>query len=119
MVLLQVRTATTAEPVAQAILELVSQLQPRALSPSWALQLQPRFTRAFLRKGLASSSSFQKGPYTGPVDHKAPARQKSGVKPVKAVTKAASKPGRLNRSSSAAAGVLKQMRCKELWPMSF
>ena len=104
--LLKVRTATTAEPVAQAILELVSQLQPRALSPSWALQLQPRFTRALLRKGPAPSSSFHKDPHSRAVDHKALARQKSGAKPVKAMTKAASKPGRLNRSSSAATGVL-------------
>ena len=80
------RTATTAEPIAHAILELESLMRPAALSPSWGSQAQPR--------------------HTGAPDHKVSSGRRAAPKLGKAPAVAtASKSGRLKRAASAASGM--------------
>ena len=83
---LQVRTATTAEPIAHAILELEALLRPAVFSSVWgpSSQVQPRPAGAPARKG--------------------PAGRKPTPKPGKAPAVSVSKSGRLNRAASAASG---------------
>lgn len=81
---LQVRTATTAEPVAHAILELEALLRPAVFASSWGSQAQPRPAGAPARKG--------------------PPGRKPTPKPGKALAVGASKSGRLNRAASTASG---------------
>ena len=80
------RTATTAEPIAYAILELEALLRPAVFTSIWgpSSQVQPRPAGAPARKG--------------------PAGQKPTPKPGKALATAVSKSGRLNRAASAASG---------------
>ncbi|KAL0019631.1 hypothetical protein WJX77_005620 [Trebouxia sp. C0004] len=80
----KVRTATTAEPIAHAILELEALLRPAVFTSIWgpSSQVQPRPSGAPPRKG--------------------PAGQKPTPKPGKAPATAVSKSGRLNRAASAA-----------------
>ena len=86
VVFLQVRTATTAEPIAHAILELEALLRPAVFTSIWgpSSQVQPRPAGAPARKG--------------------PAGRKPTPKPGKAPATAVSKSGRLNRAASAASG---------------
>ena len=84
LTLLQVRTATTAEPVAHAILELEALLRPAVFASSWGSQAQPRPAGAPARKG--------------------PPGRKPTPKPGKALAVGASKSGRLNRAASTASG---------------
>jgi len=83
---LQVRTATTAEPIAHAILELEALLRPAVFTSVWgpSSQVQPRPAGAPARKG--------------------PAGRKPTPKPGKAPATSVSKSGRLNRAASAASG---------------
>jgi len=83
---LQVRTATTAEPIAHAILELEALLRPTVFTSVWgpSSQVQPRPAGAPARKG--------------------PAGRKPTLKPGMALATAVSKSGRLNRAASAASG---------------
>ena len=82
---LQVRTATTAEPIAHAILELEALLRPAVFTSIWgpSSQVQPR--------------------PAGPA-RKGPAGRKPTPKPGKAPAAPVSKSGRLNRAASAASG---------------
>lgn len=90
---LQVRTATTAEPVAHAITELEALLRPAVFASSWGSQAQPRPAGAPARKGLPG--------------------RKPTPKPGKALAVGASKSGRLNRAASTASGkpVVSQRPC--------
>ncbi len=82
------RTATTAEPIAHAILELEAQLRPAVFTSVWGpssqVQLRPAGAGAPARKG--------------------PAGRKPTPKPGKVPATSISKSGRLNRAASAASG---------------
>lgn len=82
---MQVRTATTPEPVAHCILELESFLRAAAFSPTWGSQAQPSPAVALPRKASAGRKAVPK-PAKGPV---APS---------------ASRSSRLNRTGSSGSG---------------
>ena len=84
----QVRTASTPEPVAQCILELESLLRPAALSPNWGSQAQPSPSAA------------------GPPARKASVGRKATPKAAKApVVASVAKSAGLNRAASAASSM--------------